>query len=1084
MARSCFAGVSCRVLLLHFSTLLWLAYPPLVSALNLSTGPNITTNTSIGPNGAMIQPVWNSSIYNLTGVDNTGTPTSIGQFEPAEPGQSHVMLTNPRIGLRTTGITGAAAVNHATMVAGIIVGLPLGNLRGVAHHNSTILYSAGGDYYDSIRNWLTLNPNRIQVMNMSAGFDWQDNEVQRFGIPNTVTGGNYTLTFNGNTTGNLPFNANAATIQTALNGLASINGGVTVTSLGAGGTFSNRYRVKFHRNLGGQNVAQMTAGNAGLMGVGNVTLQTAHQGSPTTFNNGQSAASLFADFMVQDRNFLFVKSAGNEGRWAPANSITPPGDAYNVLTVGATGVNPANLNQVGMDYTRVAPYSSRGPTTDANPRHKIELVAPGSVITSAGTPVAPGNNQTSTASGTSFAAPHVTGMAALLMDNARNSGSTSGDRRVIKATLLNSASKHVRDPLNGDRAWPQSPAAQFNVIGGEFVSRVPLDDAMGAGQLNGYAAVRQHQNQFTDGLTTHSGIIIGGVGENTYNLNGGQEIKRGGLVVATIAWDRDTKLKSGVDASNLDNFKNAANYETKYFDLDIRLTKEDGTLVAKSASFYDTVEHLYFNVREDGKYKIVVKGFTPGNGSSVRYGVAMSAGSTSGISFSVDGGFFNSARQAALTPNPAEGLYAPQSFAPYPNDVHALGVAGPGHFPTEGEIFSASPVIGNASSRNMHRLSGALGTQSRVGPHNGPPAAMAVLSNTQRGVLGLTPNDNLVGMSYGRDGTDGKKSILVFSVDPQAQGAPNTSVRFNAVDNMANGANPLLGTILPTNPLFAAATTGGGSAAGDLFKTLRLDPFGAYRSQETSPSAGSKNRLHISAETLGLQGTSDVGNLLNTLEDDLDAVELDDILDYVDNDGDGMHNKPVFFSLDTWSPSLARKNYSAADVFVSFAPDTEDTFGLQPNQAFDFEPFATHDKLGLNIGDVIDALSVSDLSLGDPGNDLLQLEPDGIGMAPLDIFGTKTTIDELLFSLAPNSFSVANVNHPTLARKLSPADILYSNLDGTYSIFANAEDLGLLATDNLNALDILSAVVPEPSTCLLLAMAQIAWWRRLRNRCA
>jgi hypothetical protein len=268
---------------------------PLV-ALDLSTGPDITDNTIMGPNGARIKPVWNTNIFGLTGVDRTGTSTSIGQYEGGKPFQNHVMLTAPRVGIHGTG---TANDSHATNVAGIIAGLPLGNIRGVAHHNNARLYSAGGDYYTEIRNWLTINPRPVRVLNTSMGFEWQDNEVQLFGVRTGVTGGTYTLTFNGSTTGNLAYNASDATIRAALAALPSVNGAVNVQvkAITPNADFQNAFRVTFDSFRGGQNLPQMTSGTANLVGgpASKMGINTAHDGSPTRFNNGQSAESLYAD---------------------------------------------------------------------------------------------------------------------------------------------------------------------------------------------------------------------------------------------------------------------------------------------------------------------------------------------------------------------------------------------------------------------------------------------------------------------------------------------------------------------------------------------------------------------------------------------------------------------------------------------------------------------------------------------------------------------------------------------------------------------------------------------------------------------
>jgi hypothetical protein len=110
------------------------------------------------------------------------------------------------------------------------------------------------------------------------------NEVQVVTITGTPAGGTFTLTFRGQTTGTIAYNAIASVVEDALEALSTVGeGDVKVTGGPGPGT---PYTVTFINTLGVEDVPVMTASGAGLTGgtTPAVAVTTGTAGSATGFD--------------------------------------------------------------------------------------------------------------------------------------------------------------------------------------------------------------------------------------------------------------------------------------------------------------------------------------------------------------------------------------------------------------------------------------------------------------------------------------------------------------------------------------------------------------------------------------------------------------------------------------------------------------------------------------------------------------------------------------------------------------------------------------------------------------------------------
>ncbi len=334
-----------------------------------------------------------------------------------------------------------------------------------------------------------------------------------------------------------------------------------------------------------------------------------------------NAFTRFTDALaVANAGTLHVQAAGNSGP-AP-NTVQAPGSGYNGLTVGA--LDGANV------FNSVAAFSSRAPQDFAyvsgativrteGVRAAVDLAAPGTAITAAFYGGRSGGNNASLAgstdlgsvanaystsvSGTSFAAPLVAGGAALIASAARTlqplaSNAAAASSMVVKSILLSGADKTA--------GW--NNGQQVVAAGADsFVQTTQsLDWAVGAGRMN---LDRSFDIQLS-GQTDVTGIATGLLGDvqavgwdygaaqrgvfNDYLL---PTLLEGSTFTATLSWMRL------VDAGQND---------LAQADLDFSLWLLDdndafATLIGRSASDYNTVEHLHLVLPFQGRYGMRVE---------------------------------------------------------------------------------------------------------------------------------------------------------------------------------------------------------------------------------------------------------------------------------------------------------------------------------------------------------------------------------------------------------------------------------------------------------------------------------------------
>ncbi|WP_386066183.1 S8 family serine peptidase [Tahibacter sp. UC22_41] len=504
-----------------------------------------------------------------------------------------------------------------------------------------------------------------------------------------------------------------------------------------------------------------------------------------------------ADNVTRDNNDLVMLFAAGNDATTCANgyNVGSPGNAKNVITVGATGRGTAGNN--------MASFSSRGPTNDS--RTKPDITAQGSSIVSAGRNAC----GTATMSGTSMATPTAAGLAALVREYLQRGFYPTG-QKVAANAIANPSGALVKAILISGASSMSGTGAGTNPGQAQGWGRIHLDNAL---YFNGDSS-RLYIHDSTGGLATG--------GQDTHSLT----VTAGTPLNVTLAWT-DAAAAVGanpalVNALRLEVVAPNGDVWTQKLPSGVNVSNANPTQSTATTNYdnRNNVHRISFASPAAGTYQVRVRGINVPSGPQ-KYALAatgnfqpvagtpdftLSAGPASvdvcagsNASYTVGAESLNGfAGSVALSvtglPGSATGTFTPASVVPaVPAATSALAIANTagvasGSYGLVVTGTSTSPALSHTASVNLNVTAGAPPAGSSSAPANGATGQSTTPAFSWSAIAGAGSYRLQVSTSAGFASTVIDQVVTGTSYTPTTALANNTTYYWRVTGSNGCGA--------------------------------------------------------------------------------------------------------------------------------------------------------------------------------------------------------------------------------------------------------------------------------------------------------